>query len=59
VVRGAALVGVVSRQGIIQALRHGGNGYIQAIIVARIPGRAGPTTRWARSSAALAAAACL
>ena len=28
VVRGAALVGVVSRQGIIQALRHGGNGYI-------------------------------
>jgi predicted transcriptional regulator len=32
VVRGAALVGVVSRQGIIQALRHGGNGYIQAIM---------------------------
>ncbi|MGB7353876.1 MAG: CBS domain-containing protein [Acidobacteriaceae bacterium] len=32
VVRGASLVGVVSRQGIIQALRHGGNGYIQAIM---------------------------
>ncbi len=32
VVRGSALVGVVSRQGIIQALRHGGNGYIQAIM---------------------------
>jgi len=32
VVRGASLVGVVSRQGIIQALRNGGNGYIQAIM---------------------------
>jgi CBS domain-containing protein len=32
VVRGASLVGVVSRQGIIQALRSGGNGYIQAIM---------------------------
>jgi len=32
VVRGPNLVGVVSRQGIIQALRHGGNGYIQAIM---------------------------
>ncbi|MGA8108480.1 MAG: CBS domain-containing protein [Acidobacteriaceae bacterium] len=32
VVRGASLVGVISRQGIIQALRQGGNGYIQAIM---------------------------
>jgi CBS domain-containing protein len=32
VVRGTSLIGVVSRQGIIQALRSGGNGYIQAIM---------------------------
>jgi CBS domain-containing protein/Zn-dependent protease len=32
VVRGPNLVGVVSRQGIVQALRHEGNGYIQAIM---------------------------
>ncbi|HTV82378.1 MAG TPA: CBS domain-containing protein [Acidobacteriaceae bacterium] len=32
VVRGPNLVGVVSRQGIVQALRNEGNGYIQAIM---------------------------
>lgn len=32
VVRGPSLVGVVSRQGIVQALRNGGNGYVQAIM---------------------------
>ncbi|MGC2637295.1 MAG: CBS domain-containing protein [Acidobacteriaceae bacterium] len=32
VVRGPNLVGVVSRQGIVQALRHEGNGYIQGIM---------------------------
>lgn len=32
VVRGPNLVGVVSRQGIVQALRHEGNGYIQSIM---------------------------
>jgi hypothetical protein len=32
VVRGANLVGVVSRQGILQALRSGGNGYVQSIM---------------------------
>ena len=32
VVRGPNLVGVVSRQGIVQALRHDGNGYVQAIM---------------------------
>jgi len=32
VVRGPDLVGVVSRQGIVQALRHEGNGYIQGIM---------------------------
>jgi Zn-dependent protease len=32
VVRGPNLVGVVSRQGIVQALRHEGNGYVQAIM---------------------------
>lgn len=32
VVRGPNLVGVVSRQGIVQALRHDGNGYIQGIM---------------------------
>ena len=32
VVRGPNLVGVVSRQGIVQALRQEGNGYIQAIM---------------------------
>jgi CBS domain-containing protein len=32
VVRGPNLVGVVSRQGIVHALRHDGNGYIQAIM---------------------------
>jgi CBS domain-containing protein len=32
VVRGANLVGVVSRQGILQALRSDGNGYVQSIM---------------------------
>jgi predicted transcriptional regulator len=32
VVRGANLVGVVSRQGILQALRNDGNGYVQSIM---------------------------
>jgi CBS domain-containing protein len=32
VVRGPNLVGVVSRQGIVQALRSGGNGYVQGIM---------------------------
>jgi hypothetical protein len=32
VVRGANLVGIVSRQGILQALRNNGNGYIQSIM---------------------------
>jgi Zn-dependent protease len=32
VVRGPNLVGIVSRQGIVQALRHDGNGYVQAIM---------------------------
>lgn len=32
VVRGPNLIGVVSRQGIIQALRHDGNGYVQGIM---------------------------
>jgi CBS domain-containing protein len=32
VVRGANLVGVVSRQGILQALRSSGNGYVQSIM---------------------------
>jgi Zn-dependent protease len=32
VVRGPNLVGVVSRQGIVQALRHEGNGYVQGIM---------------------------
>lgn len=32
VVRGSDLVGVVSRQGILQALRNDGNGYIQSIM---------------------------
>lgn len=32
VVRGANLVGVVSRQGILQALRSNGNGYVQGIM---------------------------
>lgn len=32
VVRGADLVGIVSRQGILQALRHDGNGYVQSIM---------------------------
>ena len=32
VVRGANLVGIVSRQGILQALRNNGNGYVQSIM---------------------------
>ncbi|HEX4007487.1 MAG TPA: CBS domain-containing protein [Acidobacteriaceae bacterium] len=32
VVRGPNLVGVVSRQGIVQAMRHEGNGYVQGIM---------------------------
>jgi len=32
VVRGANLVGVVSRQGIVEALRSEGNGYVQSIM---------------------------
>jgi hypothetical protein len=32
VVRGASLVGIVSRQGILQALRSDGNGYVQSIM---------------------------
>jgi Zn-dependent protease/predicted transcriptional regulator len=32
VIRGPNLVGVVSRQGIVQALRHDGNGYVQSIM---------------------------
>jgi Zn-dependent protease len=32
VVRGANLVGIVSRQGILQALRNDGNGYVQSIM---------------------------
>jgi CBS domain-containing protein len=32
VVRGANLVGIVSRQGILQALRNEGNGYVQSIM---------------------------
>ncbi|HYK37002.1 CBS domain-containing protein [Alloacidobacterium sp.] len=32
VVRGASLVGIVSRQGILEALRHEGNGYVQGVM---------------------------
>jgi CBS domain-containing protein/Zn-dependent protease len=32
VVRGTSLVGIVSRQGILEALRHEGNGYVQGVM---------------------------
>ena len=51
VVRGPQLVGIVSRQRIVDALRTDGNGYIQAVMSKPFRWRA-PTIRWAPRFAA-------